>query len=32
MHRCKQLVTARGTGHVPARDLTTLLQLVFGLR
>jgi len=31
-HRCKQLVTARGTGHIPARDLTTLLQLVFGLR
>lgn len=31
-HRCKALVTARGTGYVPARDLTTLLQQVFGLR
>lgn len=31
-HRCKLLVTARGSSHVPARDLTTLLQQVFGLR
>lgn len=31
-HRCKALVTARGTGHVPARDLNTLLQQLFGLR
>jgi len=31
-HRCKLLVTARGSSHVPARDLTTLLQQVFGVR
>lgn len=31
-NRGKSLAVAKGSGHVPGRDLTTMLQLVFGVR
>lgn len=30
-YRCKQLVRPRGKGYLPGADLTTMLQLVFGI-
>jgi peptidoglycan LD-endopeptidase LytH len=31
-YRCKSLAKPHGSGWVPGSDLTTMLQLVFGLR